>query len=435
MTEIALAYSSIDKARAEAIARVLAALGYTLSAQPLTPAGVDTAAALVVFWSSGSVNSIPINQLAAQASANRKLVCVRAGTADPPAAYALVALHDLSRWTGSLEAPELRTFLQHIMRMAPSQNAQQQQAAFMPAPSAPRPPTNIPVGNAAPFAFAGPNSVTRPMPAQPQFAPQLQPAPQQPVQAAPQPMAQRAPEPAPQPVRRAPPLPETPAASPRRAVRLADERPAVQRRVAERRRAAGGGVARVAFGAIAVSVIAGAAVAAFNYDPGQQRTASAAPGAGATNIAVTPNALVAPGPTPGAVTDAAPEPAPAAGVQVASAAPLPAALAPAEASATVQSARGWTASLPTMPNAARTVPVSGTPAPTAPVLSTRHTRSGIKLTPIDAAPTAVGIVAVDNANLGSGETANRLAANPNRPRTAEEERAWIRKNGDYGPSQ
>ena len=36
MTEIALAYSSIDKARAEAIARVLGALGYKVSPQPLT---------------------------------------------------------------------------------------------------------------------------------------------------------------------------------------------------------------------------------------------------------------------------------------------------------------------------------------------------------------------------------------------------------------
>jgi predicted secreted protein len=56
MTEIALAYSSIDKARAEAIGKVLGALGYKLTPQPLTQAGVEQAKALVVFWSSGSVN-------------------------------------------------------------------------------------------------------------------------------------------------------------------------------------------------------------------------------------------------------------------------------------------------------------------------------------------------------------------------------------------
>ncbi len=445
MTEIALAYSSIDKARAEAIARVLGALGYKTSAQPLTPAAVDAASALVVFWSSGSVNSIPINQLAAQASCDKKLVCVRAGHADPPAAYALVALHDLSRWTGSLDAPELRTFLQHLLRMAPPANAAQQQAA---PPVAAAPPPRAPVmaaGNAAPFAFAGPlGAATRPGEARIAFAPNRAvglaptpaPAPAAAASAAATPISR--PPVAPPPIAAVPSAPLAPAPRPaterppiaaRRAERPED-RPAV-RRAAERRRAAGGGVARVAFGAIAVSVIAGAAVAAFNYDPNQQRAAASPETDNAADIAiaVAPNALSEPSPA----TDATPDAAAAAGVQVAAAAPLPAPLAAPAAPpvatppATLQSNRGWTASLPTLPATERAgpraTPVSAGAPPRAPVRSTR-------LTAVDArpAPAPTDLVAVDNANLG-GEPANAL-----RPRTPEEERAWIRQNGEYGPT-
>ena len=447
MTEIALAYSSIDKARAEAITRVLGALGYAVSPQPLTANAVDEAKALVVFWSSGSVNSIPINQFAAQASANRKLVSVRAGQADPPAAYALVALHDLSRWTGSLEAPELRTFLQHVVRMAPPKNATAA-ATLSPQQMQPRAPVNVAASNATPFNFAGPPLATPrapepalvrttpppqnvqqhrhvglraapPQPVAPQLAPQ-QPAPQQ---------TQMAPHLAPQPA----PLARSAAEKAGAAMPRQLERPE-PRRASERRRAGGGGVARVAFGAIAVSVVAGAAVAAFNYEPGQQN-ASASPEPVTTNVAinVAPNAM--PGPVAGTVTDAAPETASLTSVQVASAEPLPAPLATPDTAAIVQSARGWTASLPTLPATPKATPASatsvGAPATTRP--PSRQQKAMVRLTPIDAPLSSTGIVAIDNANLGSGAPVNTLASDPNRARTPEEERAWIRKQATYGP--
>jgi hypothetical protein len=201
------------------------------------------------------------------------------------------------------------------------------------------------------------------------------------------------------------------------------------RKAPERRRAGGGGVARVAFGAIAVSVVAGAAVAAFNYEPGQQNTVAAPEPTNAVAINVAPNAM--PGPAPGTVTDAAPDTASLTGVQVASAEPLPAPLANAETSATVQSARGWTASLPTMPAAPKATQVSATSS--APATARPARPASAKLTPIDAPLPSTGIVAVDNANLGAGTPVNTLANAPPRPRTPEEERAWIRKQATYGP--
>jgi hypothetical protein len=438
MSEIVLAYSSIDKARAEAVAKVLGALGYTVAPQPVTAAQVDAAKALIVFWSSGSVNSLPINQFAQQAALDKKLVSVRAGHADPPAAFALVALHDLSRWTGSLEAPELRTFLQHVLRKAPPDRAPPQPnfAGALP----PREPVSF-APNAA-FNFAGPAGAS--------MRPEAQRAAQQAAQAqqaaaAPAPVPQRAPamvQPAPEPeatpeARRTPPRQARPEPT-RQALR---ERPSA-RRAEERRRASGGGAARVAFGAIAVSVIAGAAVAAFNYDQGQQTAAAPQPPDNArTEIAVTPNTFEPP------VTSDVVEPV-AAGVQVASATPLPAPLAaapePATPAATVQSSRGWTATLPTLPtpaSTARAIPVSaGAPAPAPstaqrPPAALRGTAK-TTLTPVDAvpmrpAPAATDLVAIDNANLGGDETTGALT----RTRTPDEERGWTRKNTEYGPER
>lgn len=414
MTEIALAYSSIDKARAEAITRVLSALGYAVSPQPLTANAVDEAKALVVFWSSGSVNSIPINQFAAQASANRKLVSVRAGQSDPPAAYALVALHDLSRWTGSLDAPELRTFLQHVVRMAPPKNATAA-ATLTPQQMTPRAPVNVPASNAAPFNFAGPGPQSRPI------EPPREVAPQRPVG------LRVAPTPQPAPVPR--PAAEKVGVAMPRHVDRPESRPE-PRRAPERRRAGGGGVARVAFGAIAVSVVAGAAVAAFNYEPGQQNTASGPEPVTNVAINVAPNAM--PGPVPGTVTDATPDTASLTSVQVASAAPLPAPLATPDTAATVQSARGWTATLPTIPGVPKVTPASAT-SPGAPAARPARQTAPVKLTPIDGPLPSTGIVAIDNANLGPGTPVNTLASTPSRPRTPEEERAWIRQQATYGP--
>lgn len=446
MTEIALAYSSMDKARAEAVGRVLGALGYTLAPQPLTAQAVDAARALIVFWSSGSVNSIPINQFASQASCDRKLVSVRAGHADPPAAYALVALHDLSRWTGNLDAPELRTFLQHVLRMAPPANAAQQTVTPQ-AVAAQRQPA--PAAAGAPFAFAGPmGAAVRPgeataataAPTAPTSPPVREPPPvaamaprrvarmEQPADQAPmdQPTDRRAAVAAPPPSR---PRPENPR-----------DRPSI-RRAEERRRAAGGGAARVAFGAIAVSVIAGAAVAAFNYDGGQQQSASTAPGGAESDkaadiaIAVAPNTLASAEPT--TVSDAIPTEAAPAPVQVAAATPAPAPATSAnDAAATVQSNRGWTATLPTLPPQTVRAAPSTRPTMTATPVSAgappRPARAPRSLTPIDStpAPAPTDIVAVDGANLGGPDDPPS-----GRPKSPEEERAWIRRNAEYGPTQ
>jgi hypothetical protein len=421
MSEIVLAYSSIDKARGEAVAKVMGALGYTVAPQPVTAAQVEACKALIVFWSSGSVNSIPINQFAQQASLSKKLVSVRAGHADPPAAFALVALHDLSRWTGSLEAPELRTFLQHVLRKAPPASAPPQPnfAGALPA-RAPAPP-------GTPFNFAGPMGASMRPEAQRAAAQQMQPAQQHPVQPPPQPITPQRPMAlAPEPPAQPRPQPAPARAAPAEDRRALRDRPSI-RRAEERRRAAGGGAARVAFGAIAVSVIAGAAVAAFNYEPGQQTASAPQPPTSAkTVVAVTPNTFAPP-----TVSDAQPEPPVAAGVQVAAATPLPAPLATPEAPVAVQSARGWTASLPTLP-VARPAPTpvsAGAPARSS---GPRNVVASGPLTPVDASaprPAPTDLVAIDHANLGGGEQANAFA----RPRNTDEERA--RQAIEYGPER
>ncbi|MDZ4776363.1 MAG: hypothetical protein SGJ23_06215, partial [Alphaproteobacteria bacterium] len=88
MTEVALAFSNIDKPRADALARILHAVGYEVAAQPLTPEKIESASAVLAFWSPSSINSQPVQNFASQAAFAKKLVSVRAGPADPPAAFA-----------------------------------------------------------------------------------------------------------------------------------------------------------------------------------------------------------------------------------------------------------------------------------------------------------------------------------------------------------
>lgn len=459
MSEIALAYSSIDKARAEAVARVLEALGYKLAPQPLSAASVSAAKALIVFWSSGSVNSIPINQLASEASMDRKLISVRAGHADPPAAFALVALHDLSRWTGSLEAPELRTFLQHVVRMAPPANPQgaaapRPQPPPQPAPP-PRPTVNIGGASAQPFSFAGgPIGAIHPPP-RPMQPPQPAIAAHGGSSAA---AAAAAPRPAPPAESVAPGL-AGPRASAQQWVQNAQPQAPLkpddnvvampQRRIAERatprptvepRRARGGAVARIAFGAIAVSVIAGAAVAAFNYQSGSSQTADTGTTTTSNTASAPVSVAVAPNALPSAPAVAAPVEAPQTTIAVAAntlpplpgpaVAPVPDAQKAVAPAATVQSPTGWTSSLPRqtaqpLPSAPKATLVSG--GAQEPIPGARPRRA-IALTPVDrpaVAPAPTDLVAVDNANLGEAP----------RARTPDEDRAWLRKQGEYGPPQ
>lgn len=396
MTEVALAFSNIDKPRADALARILNAVGYEVAAQPLTPEKVERASAVLAFWSPSSINSQPVQSAASQAAFSKKLVSVRAGPADPPAAFALVTLHDLSSWTGSLDAPELRTLVSHVAKMAPPPQQQPAQGR------------NI--------GFAGngfdPYGLNAPAAAAP--APQRTAAPASSSSLA---TARRDAAP----YRDAEPTP----------VSTRDRAPRRERTAEEPRRAAGGGVARMAFGAIAVTVLGGGGVAAFNYfGEGHDgaKTADAESGASILTTAPSP-AIEQPAASvaaaePVADPAAAPEAQP---VQVASntfttpAAPAAAAPAPA---ATVQSRNGWTAAIPT-------TPTTRTPTMTAQPVSAstgaRPAQRPVRLPPIASTPQPTDIVAIDHANLGD----DTQTTAPNAP--AQPERVWQRPGVTYGP--
>ncbi len=387
MTEVALAFSNIDKPRADALARILNAVGYEVAAQPLTPEKVDRASAVLAFWSPSSINSQPVQSAASQAAFAKKLVSVRAGPADPPAAFALVTLHDLSSWTGSLDAPELRTLVSHVARMAPPPQQQQQPAQ----------------GRTIGFAGNG-------------FDPYGMNAP------------------APQ--RAAAPPSSSPLATARRdaeatPVSTRERAPRRERAAEEPRRAAGGGVARMAFGAIAVTVLGGGGVAAFNYLSANEGAKSADADSGASILTSAPSpAIEQPAPSVAAaepvVDPAAPAADAAEAVEVASntfAPPVaPAAPAPVPA-ATVQGRNGWTATLPSAPPTRTPTLTAQTVAATS---GARPAQRPVRLPPIASAPQPTDIVAIDNANLGEEE---KTAPNP----PAQQERVWQRPGVTYGP--
>ncbi|MBT9444411.1 MAG: toll/interleukin-1 receptor domain-containing protein [Hyphomonadaceae bacterium] len=392
MTEVALAFSNIDKPRADALARILNAVGYEVAAQPLTPEKVERASAVLAFWSPSSINSQPVQSAASQAAFSKKLVSVRAGPADPPAAFALVTLHDLSSWTGSLDAPELRTLVSHVAKMAPppqQQPAQGRNIGF--------------AGNGFdPYGLAAP-AATAPAPQRAASSPSSSLA-----------TARREAE-------RSADMAATPASARERAPRR-------ERSTEEPRRAAGGGAARMAFGAIAVTVLGGGGVAAFNYLGGDDaKTADADSGASILTSAPSP-AIEQPAPSMAAaepVVDPAAAPATetAEPVEVASntfTPPAPAAPAPA---ATVQSRNGWTAALPS-------APIARTPTMTAQTVAAttgaRPAPRPVRLPPIASTPQPTDIVAIDHANLGEEE---KTAPNP----PAQPERVWQRPGVTYGP--
>jgi len=397
MTEVALAFSNIDKPRADALARILNAVGYEVAAQPLTPEKVERASAVLAFWSPSSINSQPVQNFASQAAFAKKLVSVRAGPADPPAAFALVTLHDLSSWTGSLDAPELRTLVSHVAKMAPP--PQQQQT----------PTRHVGFGG---NSFAGNGFDPYGMPAP---APTPRPAAGEP--AALQAVARDA----------TPPRDATPAPANYR------DRPArPERRTAEEpRRAAGGGVARMALGAIAVTVMGGGAVAAFNYyEDGKTGTSAADAETGAAILTAEPSAPIdAP---PASVADA-PAAVAEEAVQVAAntfAAPAASvAAAPtvvaAEPPVTLQSKSGWTASLPSTPPS-RTPTMTATPV-SGGAATRPQAQQPVRLPPIGTGPQPTDIVAVDQANFGE-EDVKPAPAPPQAP-----ERVWQRPDVTYGP--
>lgn len=393
MTEVALAFSNIDKPRADALARILSAVGYEVAAQPLTPEKVDRASAVLAFWSPSSINSQPVQSAASQAAYSKKLVSVRAGPADPPAAYALVTLHDLSSWTGSLDAPELRTLVSHVAKMAPPPQQQQPQGRGIGF-----------AGNGFdPYGLQAPASAPRAAARESSPAAARNTAPAREITPAPASMRDRAPRP--------------------------------ERTSDEPRRAAGGGVARMAFGAIAVTVLGGAAVAAFNYETSKDGTNAADADTGSAVLASAPAPAIEPpaattiSVTPSSADAVTTEP----GVQVAAntftapatAVAAPTVAAPEPGAVTVQGRNGWTATLPTTraPTVAAQPVSAGAPArPARP--------QPVRLPPITGSgPQPTDIVAIDNANLGGeGDTKPAPAA-----ATAQPERVWQRPGITYGP--
>lgn len=389
MTEVALAFSSIDKPRADAVARILNAVGYEVSAQPLTPEKIDRASAVLAFWSPSSINSQPVQTCASQAAYSKKLVSVRAGPADPPAAFALVTLHDLSSWTGSLDAPELRTLVSHVAKMAPPANQRPQSR-------------NI--------GFAG-NGFD-------------------PYGAGPAQTAQRAPTPAPT-ARDAP--------QPRAPEPVARERaPRTERTSDEPRRASGGGMGKIALGAVAVTVLGGAAVAAINYS-GAVEGAQTADVDAAKSVQVSAPAPVAVEPSTlsaeaAAPAEAAPDAATAetAPVQVAANSYTAPAAAPATTDAgavTVQNRNGWTATLPATPPTRTPTMTAQRVSAGAPAAQPATRPQATRLAPIGGArPQPTDLVAVDGANLATDDDVKPApGAQP------AQSRVWQKEGVTYGP--
>ncbi|MDZ4776963.1 MAG: hypothetical protein SGJ23_09285, partial [Alphaproteobacteria bacterium] len=186
--------------------------------------------------------------------------------------------------------------------------------------------------------------------------------------------------------------------------------------------------ARMAFGAIAVTVMGGGAVAAFNYyEDGKSPSNAADAETGAAVLTAEPSAPIAP---PVAVAEA---PATAEeGIQVAAntyAAPAPvvaASTVAAETPVTVQSRNGWTASLPSTPPS-RTPTMTATPVSGGAARPARpQAQQPVRLPPIASTPQPTDIVAIDHANLGEEE---KTAPNP----PAQPERVWQRPGVTYGP--
>lgn len=392
MTEVALAFSSIDKPRADAVARILNAVGYEVSAQPLTPEKIDRASAVLAFWSPSSINSQPVQTCASQAAYSKKLVSVRAGPADPPAAFALVTLHDLSSWTGSLDAPELRTLVSHVAKMAPPANQRQQ---------------NRNIG------FAGNG-----------FDPYGQgPAQTATSQRAPAPMARDVPQPRdPEPVAR-------------------ERAPRTERTSEEPRRSSGGGMGKIALGAVAVTVLGGAAVAAINYSGAVEGVQTADVDAAKSvqvsapaPVAVEPSTLTAEAAAP---VEAAPDAAAAetAPVQVAAntyaATPAAAPATHTDAGAvTVQNRNGWTATLPaTPPTRTLTLTAQRVSAGAPAAQPATRPQQPTRLAPIGGArPQATDLVAVDGANLATDDDVKPApGAQP------AQSRVWQKEGVTYGP--
>jgi outer membrane biosynthesis protein TonB len=106
-------------------------MGHTALRWPVNAEGLTEADLVVALWSDASVSSIPIVNAATQAACDRKLVSVRVGHAEPPAAFALVKLHELAAWRPGSVTPELKNLVDHIQGMvgAPAIEAPRRAAA------------------------------------------------------------------------------------------------------------------------------------------------------------------------------------------------------------------------------------------------------------------------------------------------------------------
>lgn len=128
MTDVILTHAPEAAARAEKIARKLAALGYKVRADldadaALSPHGrrrlaadIDKAAVVLVLWSKDAANAPALIEAASRAKAKGKLALARLDTAAPALGRAV----DLSNWTGRDTRPWLSLVASLRAKAAPA---------------------------------------------------------------------------------------------------------------------------------------------------------------------------------------------------------------------------------------------------------------------------------------------------------------------------
>jgi hypothetical protein len=118
MSDIAIAFSIVDADMSEKIALAVEDHGLKVLRAPLTPTALDKALVVVAIWSATSVRSAVVNDVARLAAEAGKLVSVNVGAADIPDLYVAEGAHDLAHWNGIARGPTVDDFLSAVSRLA-----------------------------------------------------------------------------------------------------------------------------------------------------------------------------------------------------------------------------------------------------------------------------------------------------------------------------
>jgi len=171
MSDVFISYAREDHARAEQVARGLAAMGLEVFWDTDIPPGqtwsdyiegkLDKASAVVVLWSQHSTKSQWVREEARMGRDKSKLIPAVIDGSAPPLGFGEVQAADLTAWQGRTSDPQWTRFANAVFTAAkgatpPPQPAQQYHAAPQAAPSAWRAAASAPAGDAenlSPIAY------------------------------------------------------------------------------------------------------------------------------------------------------------------------------------------------------------------------------------------------------------------------------------------